>query len=151
MPTDSSTVQNMSRRQVRWSELLQRYPCSWEHRAGKNNVADPIYPISRRPNQDKTIPVWAMTRGSVKPVVITPFQEEIMAGYDTDPWFSQDQNLKNLSKVDEVWMRGLQICVLNHVSLKQKIMYEMHAAPYTVWGQHASHRCPRWTSWDRKH
>ncbi len=122
------TVQNMSRRQVRWSELLQRYPCSWEHRAGKNNVADPI---SRRPNQNKTIPVWAMTRGSVKPVVITPFQEEIMAGYDTDPWFSQDQNLKHLSKIDDVWMRGLQICVPNHVSLKQKIMYEMHAAPYS--------------------
>ncbi len=54
-----------------------------------------------------------------------------MAGYDTDPWFSQDQNLKHLSKIDDVWMRGLQICVPNHVSLKQKIMYEMHAAPYS--------------------
>ena len=122
------TVQNMSRRQVRWSELLQRYPCSWEHRAGENNVADPI---SRRPNQDKTIPVWAMTRGSVKPVVITPFQEEMMTGYDTDPWFSQDQNLTHLSKIDDIWMRGLQIFVPNHLSLKEKIMYEMHAAPYS--------------------
>ena len=58
------TVQNMSRRQVRWSELLQRYPCTWEHRAGKHNVADPI---SRRPGQTETIPVSVLTRGAVKP------------------------------------------------------------------------------------
>ena len=122
------TVQNMSRRQVRWSELLQRYPCSWEHRAGKNNVADPI---SRRPNQNQTIPMWAITRGTVKPVTITPFQDEIIAGYDTDSWFSQDQQTKTLSKIDNVWMRGLQICVPNHLNLKQKIMYEMHSAPYS--------------------
>ena len=122
------TVQNMSRRQVRWSELLQRYPCTWEHRAGKQNVADPI---SRRPGQTQTIPISAVTRGKVKPVTITPFQDEIIAGYDSDPWFDQEQNTKHLSKIDDIWMRGTQICVPEHLNLKQRIMYEMHAAPYS--------------------
>ena len=90
------TVQNMSRRQVRWSEILQRYPCTWEHRAGKNNVADPI---SRRPGQAQTIPITAVTRGTVTPVTITPFQDEIIAGYDTDPWFAETQNTNKLSKI----------------------------------------------------
>ena len=85
----------MSRRQVRWSEILQRYPCTWEHRAGKNNVADPI---SRRPGQAQTIPITAVTRKTVTPVTITPFQEEIIAGYDSDPWFAETQNTNKLSK-----------------------------------------------------
>ena len=122
------TVQNMSRRQVRWSEILQRYPCTWEHRAGKNNVADPI---SRRPGQAQTIPITAVTRGTVTPVTITPFQEEIIAGYDSDPWFAETQNTNKLSKNNDVWMRGTQICVPEHLNIKQKIMYEMHAAPYS--------------------
>ena len=122
------TVQNMSRRQVRWSELLQRYPCTWEHRAGKHNVADPI---SRRPGQTETIPVSVLTRGAVIPVTITPFQDEIIAGYDSDPWFEQQHNTKHLSKIDNVWMRGTRICVPEHLNLKQRIFYEMHAAPYS--------------------
>ena len=123
------TVQNMSRRQVRWSELLQRYPCIWVHRAGKHNVADPI---SRRPGQTQTIPISVLTRGThVKAIAITPFQEEILAGYETDPWFSNAENTKRLSQINGIWMRGTQICVPEHLNLKQKIMYEMHAAPYS--------------------
>ena len=48
------------------------------------------------------------------PVTITPFQNEIMAGYDTAPWFGQEQNTKKLSKVDGRWMRGRQIRVPEH-------------------------------------
>ena len=121
------TVQNMSRRQVGWSELLQRYPCTWEHRAGQNNVADPI---SRRPGQTKHVTVSALTRGQIKPVTITPFQEEIVAGYETDPWFENEQNTKRLSQSSNIWLRGTQICVPEHLNIKQKILYEMHAAPY---------------------
>ena len=120
------TVQNMSRRQVGWSELLQRYPCTREHRAGKGNVADPI---SRRPGQTKHVTVAA--GGQVEPVTITPFQEKIVAGYESDPWFEQEQNIKCLSKTENIWMRGAQICVPEHLSLKQRILHEMHAAPYS--------------------
>ena len=123
------TVQSMSGRQVGWSEILQRFPCVWAHRAGKNNVADPI---SRRPGHNEPLSIYAMTRGTAaKSIVITPFQEEILAGYDTDPWFKEEQNTKRLSYSQGVWMRGTQICVPNHLSLKQKILYEMHGAPYS--------------------
>ena len=123
------TVQNMSRRQVRWSELLQRYPCIWEQRAGKNNVADPI---SRRTGQTEHIPISAVLRGSaVKPVTITPFQDEIMAGYETNPWFSDEQKTNKLSKIDNIWIKGRQICVPEQLNIKQRFLYEMHAAPYS--------------------
>ena len=122
------TVRNMRRRQVRWSEVLQRYPCTWEHRAGKSNVADPI---SRRPGQNQGIPVWAVTRGTVQPVTITPFQEDIVAGYEEDPWFKNQTNVEKLSKVQNLWMKGTQVCVPDNPNLKHKILYEAHAAPYS--------------------
>lgn len=40
------TQPNLSRRQARWSEYLQRFDFRWEYRAGRTNVADPL---SRHP------------------------------------------------------------------------------------------------------
>ena len=123
------TVTSMSRRQAGWSEILQRYPCTWVHRAGKNNVADPI---SRRPGLNLPINIHAITRGTpAQPVILTPFQEEIIAGYENDPWFNLEENTKRLTYSQGIWLKGVQICIPNHLNLKQKIMYEMHAAPYS--------------------
>ena len=106
------TVQNMSRRQVGWSHTLQSFPCTWVHRAGKNNVADPI---SRRPGHDQPLNIYAVTRGTLaQPIVISPFQDEILAGYESDPWFDEPQSLKNLTNVQGIWIKGTQTCVPNH-------------------------------------
>ena len=61
-------------------------------------------------------------------MVVTPFQEEIIAGYESDPWFTEEANTKSLSKIDNIW-------IPEHLSLRHKIMYEMHN-PLTVdiWG-----------------
>jgi hypothetical protein len=40
------TMQNLSRRQARWSEFLQRFDFEWQYRPGRTNCADPL---SRRP------------------------------------------------------------------------------------------------------
>ena len=36
------TQPTLSRRQARWSELLQEYNFNWQYRPGKHNVADPV-------------------------------------------------------------------------------------------------------------
>ena len=41
------TQQNLSRRQSRWSEFMQRFSFKWVYRPGRNNVADPL---SRAPS-----------------------------------------------------------------------------------------------------
>jgi len=42
------TQPNLSRRQARWLEFLQRFNMKWIYRAGRTNVADPLsrYPVS---------------------------------------------------------------------------------------------------------
>ena len=45
--THLQTQPNLSRRQARWAEYLQRFQFSWEYRPGRTNVADPL---SRHPD-----------------------------------------------------------------------------------------------------
>ena len=45
--THLDTQLTMPRRQTRWSEYLQRFIFTWEHRPGRTNVADPL---SRNPS-----------------------------------------------------------------------------------------------------
>ncbi|KAJ9516266.1 hypothetical protein QJQ45_001108 [Haematococcus lacustris] len=62
------TQPNLSRRQTRWSEFLQRFKqLSWEYKPGKINVADPL---SRYPPVRVTALLMAVTRsgtGNAKP------------------------------------------------------------------------------------
>ena len=60
----------------------------------QNNVADPI---SRRFGLNLPMNIHAITRGTpAQPVILTPFQEEIIAGYENYPWFSPEGNSKRL-------------------------------------------------------
>ena len=65
--THLQTQPNLSRRQVRWVEYLQRYNWVWEYRPGRTNVADPL---SRRPHVPLNrlhVHLYAMrTRGMAK-------------------------------------------------------------------------------------
>ena len=58
--------QNLSRRQVRWVEYLQRFHYKWSYRPGRRNVADPV--SGRTYTDDSTADpsaafVGAITRG----------------------------------------------------------------------------------------
>jgi hypothetical protein len=46
--THLQTQPNLSRRQARWAEFLQRFDFDWNYRPGRDNVADPL---SRLPSQ----------------------------------------------------------------------------------------------------
>ncbi len=66
--THLQTQPNLSRRQARWAEYLQRFQFKWEYRAGRTNIADPL---SRHP--DFAVKLTAMvtrgrTRGPVQSV-----------------------------------------------------------------------------------
>ena len=53
------TQKTLSRRQIRWSEELQRYHFDWIYRPGKQNVADPL---SRNPLYKQSSTLAVMTR-----------------------------------------------------------------------------------------
>ena len=84
--THLQTQPNLSRRQARWSEYLQRFNFSWEYRPGSTNVADPL---SRHPEfMLKIIKLASITtRSGNKPHVPkpdTPRKRKNMSP-DTDP------------------------------------------------------------------
>ena len=125
---------NLSRRQARWSELLQRYNFQWEYRPGRTNVADPI---SRRPwpAENQTAPLEALTKTTnadrLKPVVYTPFQTDIEQGYAHDAWFQTAHEDEQPECKDKLWWRGAAICVPNRFELRERLLREAHGAQYS--------------------
>ena len=65
-----NTQANLSRRQARWAEFLQRFNFSWEYRPGRTNVADPL---SRNPCQ------------SVLLTALLGTEKRVLAGRAADP------------------------------------------------------------------
>lgn len=135
------TQPNLSRRQARWSEFLQRFHFSWEYRPGRINIADPI---SRRPwpqntpGTNRTLRLEAMTRTAKqstsalgRPVVYTPFQADIEQGYSHDAFYAQAHEDAELRFSDQLWWKGHAVCVPDHQDLREKIMFEAHGAPYS--------------------
>lgn len=60
------TQPTLSRRQVRWSEALQRYDFTWQYRPGINNPADPL---SRRRHTDPLTRLMAL-EGTDMPAIL---------------------------------------------------------------------------------
>ena len=72
--THLQTQPTLSRRQVRWVEILQRYDWIWQYRPGRINVADPLSRIPKVPLNRLHVHLYQATlrQRSRKP---TPFQE----------------------------------------------------------------------------
>jgi len=97
----------LNRRQARWAEFLADFDCVVrEIRPGRNNVADPV---SRIPSHAPTmvLAVLGCARESSprphesteKPVMsdpFTPLVARLVAGYASDPWFGDKENLATL-------------------------------------------------------
>lgn len=134
------TQPNMSRRQARWSEFLQRFDHEWRYIKGATNVADPL---SRCPGPHAdTGPVLvnvslvtypgppSVFEISVPPTVSV--RERLVAAYVTDPWFAVKSHTKPLRQDKQgLWRlhkkgRTGAILVPNDDSCKLAIMREMH-------------------------
>ena len=123
----SKSAVQLSRRQVRWQEFLSRFDFSWEYCKGRTNVADPL---SRSPALLNLL--------SAKDLVCLPaimestqhLQQEIIASYDSDSWFSIASNTALLRKEGEYWYRDHLIAVPNAHDLREKIISLHHDTPY---------------------
>lgn len=59
--THLQTQPSLSRRQVRWVEILQRYDWLWQYRPGRINVADPLSRIPKIPLNRLHVHLYQMT------------------------------------------------------------------------------------------
>jgi hypothetical protein len=144
------TQPELSRRQARWSEYLQRFHFTWEYKPGKVNMAADA--LSRCPAERANTnvrvagplampgtlmalprvtghPDQQMRDGDYK--VLSPWRSQIRAGYFQDPAFSAD-NLKRhvekykLHSVDGFYWHGKHIYVPAVGNLREQIIDAFH-------------------------
>ena len=121
-----STQPNLSRRQARWMEFINRFHYNWQYRPGRFNVADPV---SRNPNL-QCIQLCAITRAQSQ----HSFLSRIIAAYAKDPHFSNTLNTAKYTKHNQLWLfndKGTSRTVVpDYSNLRQDIITEMHAPMY---------------------
>lgn len=136
-----STKPLLSRRQARWSELLQQYDFTWVYRPGRINVADPL---SRRPHPDCSHACFAALsgercnsdqRGAVHTptptaTTSTPFLQSVRDGYKNDQWFASQSNLEHLSNMDGLWYKDSCLVIPDVAELKDMVLREAHDSVY---------------------
>jgi len=132
------TQANLSRRQTRWLEFLQRFHLQWEYRPGRTNVADPL---SRNPRL-RYMHAQALLNAVTRAKADNPLRDRILAAQRTDPYFSDTQNVTtdNLKQtIDQFWVktvnspitqRPVDVIVVPHDDeLRKDIMHMHHGAP----------------------
>ena len=183
--THMQTQPNLSRRQARWAEYLQRFNFEWVYRPGHTNVADPLSrhpdflaklsamtlrirpvkptvqpgltepkpPVKRKrcPNQDTGDIAPSPIHANTTPPTVTPTPVVMHRGqavadkdeglevlmkeaYTNDPWFTNETNLRPLNQIDGLWYTNDRLVVPNANGLREKILYELHDAPYSGHG-----------------
>lgn len=88
---------NLSRRQARWLEFLQRFHLQWEYRPGRTNVADPL---SRNPGL-KRLWATAFLRALTRSHALNPLRDRLVKATRADPWFDDADNVKDMTRTDE--------------------------------------------------
>jgi transposase InsO family protein len=118
---DTKPPVQLSRRQVRWQDLLTRFqPYKWEHRQGKCSVADPI---SRSP-------ALLMTSQAQEPVDTATILDDSKRGYALDSWFADDDNTVHLTLDGELWKISGTIVVPDVDKLRKRCIALHHDPPY---------------------
>ena len=150
----------LSRRQARWSELLQRFDYQWEYRPGRTNVADPL---SRNPVGPALATILRSCNGESPPVTgqsqigyspTMPAKEltqhtveldpdlidSLVSACAFDPWLKTGS--RGLTKNWQgLWFRGSQVYVPNSKPLKKQLFEAMHDSK--VAGHYGIHKTCR--------
>ena len=152
--THLQTQPTLSRRQARWSEYLARFKFDWIYRPGRDNVADPL---SRHPNFSVAILALVSTRSKGEPLqkeavkrkrqymqtskqsdttqyipsTSDNFISTIKESYDSDSWFSNVNNTRQLTFNEGLWYSGNKVVIPDVSSLRRGVMHELHSTPYS--------------------
>ena len=100
------TQPEMSKRQARWSEFLQRFNFKWEYRPGRQNVADPISRYPQSVQSDSQVSdqfLGAIAQSSTQVANVPAWLQHCLAGsrtlkvgavdpYTIDSWFVKNQH-----------------------------------------------------------
>ena len=134
------TQPNMSRRQARWSEFLQRFNFKWEYRPGRQNVADPV---SRMPSTVPQVPdqqLAAVTRGSLSQVsdhsdchtallgALVPWEVGAVDPYANDAWFQRNQH-RFTREAGLFFHEGLLV-LPDYEDIRKKVFDALHSSPF---------------------
>lgn len=127
---------DLSRRQARWVEFLERFDLAWKYIPGRTNVADPL---SRSEALLCTVLglVDAPLPGPPPPTAFDPdsLTDAIVMAYHEDPWFDVPANLAKMSQCKKgLWHLGVsrpssRIVLPNNPSIQAVILQDLHASP----------------------
>ena len=149
------TQPEMSRRQARWSEFLQRFNFRWEYRPGRRNVADPV---SRMPHSAASVAgaiqvpdqhLGAITSGSCAQVSdCHSWLKQCLAGsrtlgvgavdlYTNDPLIVKSQH-RYTQKAGLFFHEG-RLVLPDHANIRQKVFESLHSTLFAGHkGRHAT-------------
>jgi hypothetical protein len=150
----------LSRRQARWSELLQRFYYQWEYRAGRSNVADPLSrnpvgpalaTISRNCNGESPVSIGQSVIGnsptmparerSRQTVELDPdLLDSIVSLCAFDPWLKTGSS-QLTQNWQGLWYRGSQVYVTTSNLLKKQNFEALHDSK--VAGHYGIHKTRR--------
>jgi hypothetical protein len=150
----------LSRRQARWSKLLQRFDYQWEYRAGRSNVADPLSrnlvgpalaTIFRNCNGESPVSIGQSVIGnsptmpakerSRRTVELDPnLLDSIVSLCAFDPWLKTGSS-QLTQNWQGLWFRGSQVYVPNSNLLKKQIFEALH--DLKVAGHYGIHKTRR--------
>lgn len=127
------TKANVTPRQARWLEFIERFDLSIDHIAGKNNVSD----VLSRVQHGSDGPVLAIVSRKAKDkrkLTYDP-QTQDTCTWDTklrsavaaDEWFADAGNTAGLRCQDGVWYKGDKVVV--PLKLRQQCLHEAHDSP----------------------
>jgi transposase InsO family protein len=134
------TQPQLSRRQARWSEILEQFDFTWEYRPGRKNVADPLsripespeMQVAHRKNKLAICGIFA-TRRKCKSaqldekVEADSLAERIQKAYENEPRLEEMKEQQHLHCKEGLWMREHQVFV--PTDLREEICQLAHDHP----------------------
>jgi transposase InsO family protein len=130
----------LSRRQARWSEILEQFDYKWEYRPGRKNVADPLSRIPASPEEQGAqrksqmaicgICATRTRKARKQPNIGTEADDlagRIQKAYAQEPRLEEMKSQQELQPNQGLWMRGEQVFV--PTPLREEICQLAHDHP----------------------